>query len=77
MCEPQLLSIDITDINEMLESIVTHVMHAKSALNMQPNPIKDVGEDAEFLSEKDAWVKHACEHLDVAAEQAIVALNEL
>lgn len=44
------------------------IVHAMSSLNMEPMPLKEIPEDAVYLSETDHWCKHSMEHLYAAVE---------
>ena len=46
-----------------LQTIGSEVTSAMSALNMEPEPIRNHGSQTGFLSETDAWAQHSMEHL--------------
>lgn len=50
-------------ITEIIQIIGTEIVSAQSALNMYPEPIKDHNSQSGYLSETDAWAKHAMEHM--------------
>jgi len=54
----------------VIESTVANVMceliSAASALNMEPDPIKEPSDDAVYLSELDSHAKHSLKHIQAA-----------
>lgn len=46
---------------------LNEVTSAMSSLNMKPEPIPEVSNEA-YLSESDKWAQHAMEHLQAAFE---------
>jgi hypothetical protein len=53
------------DHEDPLQGALSEILSAESALHMHPDPIP---ETTGFLSETDAWAKHAVEHLHAAFE---------
>lgn len=52
------------DKSNPVQSVAGEIIDAISCLNMEPCPIKPApGKDIYYLSDLDAWAKHAVEHL--------------
>ncbi|MFA5380187.1 MAG: hypothetical protein WC455_30780 [Dehalococcoidia bacterium] len=52
------------DKSNPVQSVAGEIIDAISCLNMEPCPIKpDKVKDVYYLSDLDAWAKHAVEHL--------------
>jgi hypothetical protein len=62
-----------TDHRDALEGALQELISAMSALNMEPDPIPGA---TGFLSDTDAWVRHAMEHLTAVAHLLIRAQRE-
>ncbi len=65
----------LTHYTNPLDGVVSELMSAMSALNMEPDPLpRDQWPDKEggpvYLSERDAWAKHSMEHMHAAFDQA-------
>lgn len=67
MAEPR------TDDGNVIRGALTETVSAMSALNMYPEPIPGV---VGYLSDTDAWAKHAMEHLKAVAVLISQADNE-
>lgn len=57
-----------TDYRDTPQGIVTELISAMSALNMEPSPLPpdEIKHDTGYLSDTDMWVRHAMEHLHAA-----------
>ena len=58
-----------TDYKDKLEGAIHELISAQSALNMEPEPIKDPKNV--FLCDKDKWASHAYDHILAATELII------
>lgn len=57
-----------TDYRDTPQGIVTELISAMSALNMEPSPLPpdEIKHDTGYLSDTDKWVRHAMEHIYAA-----------
>ncbi len=53
-------------VSDAIQGALNEAVSAMSALNMVPEPIADPS--GNWLSDRDAWAKHAVEHLHAAFE---------
>lgn len=51
---------------DALLAVLSEIVSAESALNMEPRPIEAPRHGAKYLSERDEWAQHAMEHLRAA-----------
>lgn len=64
---------------EVLRLVVGEKIEATSSLHMRPEPIPESEQTPDnngYLSDTDAWVKHAVEHLDNLSDLVISKLHE-
>lgn len=54
------------NVSNPVQSALNEVVSAMSALNMEPRPLDKP--EGDYLSERDAWAKHAMEHLRAAVQ---------
>lgn len=71
------MSKPITNYDEPIRGVFHELISAESALNMPPEPIEPDADSRGFLSETDAMVKHAMEHLHEAFKQAMKVEREI
>jgi hypothetical protein len=67
------------NVEDALQGALNEIVSAESALNMEPDPVipKDPPEGrGPFLSESDAWVQHAMEHMHAAFQLVLRAQRE-
>ena len=57
-----------TDYRDAPQGVITELISAMSALNMEPEPLPadQIKHDTGYLSDTDKWVRHAMEHLYAA-----------
>jgi hypothetical protein len=60
------MSKPIEGLRNGIDGAINEITSAMSALNMEPEPLKNTYGNGLWLSETDAWVSHAYEHLKVA-----------
>ncbi len=60
------MSLPVTDCDNASVGVIHELISGMSALNMEPRPMDNPPEDAQYLSETDEHVAHAMEHFQAA-----------
>jgi hypothetical protein len=59
-----------------IQGVLNEVVSAMSALNMEPEPLKEPIGNGFYLSERDGWAAHCMEHLRAVFQLANEAYQE-